>query len=412
MMAIESSLFDQARMRLDATLSLLTDLVQTSSHATNPQGVARCAELLATRLGPLGFVSRVVHKTCPVANAERCHLSAHREARSEAAPRLLLLGHLDTVFEADHPFSSITREGNLWRGPGIADMKGGLCTATLMLEVLHQRRALDALDIRVLFVGDEEQGSDSARELLLEAGAWADVTLCFEAAREDGNVVVARKGYGLASIEVRGPGGHAGIAHDKSPNALTLLSRVVERAEAIEQDVPGLSVSPGGRVIVEPKSVTRIPELACAELEFRFVHEADAAKVLAQLSQIEQTLTQEHAQTQVRIRAQVSTPPFALTASGKVLLSCYREAAAKLDLHVDGVSTAGVGDINLVAAQGSACLDGVGPRGGGFHTAREYLEVDSIALRAAAAAQACIDLARHRRLLRPRTSAAVAACNG
>lgn len=404
-MATDLSLLELARGRLDDTLKLLTSLVETSSHADNGEGVGRCASLLQEKLVALGFTSRVVRVECPQAHQERHHLCARRPARSAGAPKLLLLGHLDTVFEAGHPFRGVSRDGNIWRGPGIADMKGGLCTAILMLELLKVRRALDALDVRVLFVGDEEQGSASARELLLEAGAWADVTLCFEAAREDGNVVVSRKGYGLVRIEARGPGGHAGIAHDKAANALTLLARAIDRAEAIEREVPGLSVSPGGRVTVEPASVTRIPELASAELEFRFVAHRDAEHVLARLTEIEHALASEAPSGQLRIQAHIDTPPFDLTASGKLLLACYRDAATTFDLRVEGVSTAGVGDINLVAAEGAACLDGVGPRGAGFHTDREYLEIDSVALRAAVAAQTCIDLPRQLRLLRAPTSA-------
>ncbi len=415
MMSVDTALLKLSQRRLEPSLALLTALVETSSHAGNPEGVGRCAALLQERLEGVGFASSILRVECPEAKRERRHLSAHRCARSvraHEAPRVLLLGHLDTVFEADHPFRGIERDGNIWRGPGIADMKGGLCTAIHMLELLDLNHSLDGLDLRVLFVGDEEQGSESARALLLEAGAWADATLCFEAAREDGNVVVARKGYGLATIEARGPGGHAGIAHDKSANALTLLSEAISLAEGIEREISGLSISPGGRVLVEPASVTRIPELASAELEFRFVNQIDGRQVLARLAQIEQALRQESKRGAVTVRARITTPPFDLTADGKVLLACYREAAARLDLHVDGVSTAGVGDINLVAAQGSACLDGVGPRGGGFHTEREYLEVDSIALRAAVAAQTCMELARQRRLMRPRQASPVAACNG
>ncbi len=428
MMKGGSTLLELARERLEPTLSLLGALVETSSHAHNFAGVGRCAELLQEKLTTLGFTANILRIECPEAKQERRHLSAQRPARAHDAPRLLLLGHLDTVFEAQHPFSTISREGNVWRGPGIADMKGGLCTALLALELLHLKRALDPLEIRILFVGDEEQGSASARELLLEAGAWADVTLCFEAAREDGNVVVARKGYGMASIEARGPGGHAGMAHDKAANALTLLARAIERAEAIEREIPGLSVSPGGRVTVEPAAVTRIPQLASAEFEFRFVNEADARQVISKLAEIERSLVAQsphgpnahgpnaHGQNapggQLRIRAQISTPPFDLTAQGKVLLACYRAAAATVDLQVDGVSTAGVGDINLVAAAGSACLDGVGPCGGGFHTEREYLEIDSIPVRAAAAAQTCLDLIGQPRLVRPRLSAPVAVDHG
>lgn len=375
-------------------VALLQALVQTSSHADEVDGVARCGRLVLDALSRLGFAGELRTLRCPDHDRPRQHLLAQRLGHPQA-PKLLILGHLDTVFEAGHTFRGFRVEGTRAHGPGIADMKGGLVTSLSMLGALSARGELDRLNVRVLFVGDEEQGSASARTLLEEAGRWADVALCFEAAREDGNVVSARRGYASATIEVTGPGGHAGIAHGRAPNALTQLCAAILRAENLETKLTGLSVSPGGKVQVTPPSVTRIPELASAELELRFEELEVGERALAGLSAIEADLNAQ-GQGEVRIASRLEVPPFELSEAGRALLDTYGKSARELGMHVEGVKTAGVGDINLVAAMGAACLDGVGPMGGGFHTEREYLDLASISVRAAIAAQTCAELTRSR----------------
>lgn len=384
-----ASLLDAARRRLPSSLELLRGLVETNSHASNDAGLEACQRQLRPRLADLGFrllpkKSAVSDPRDPSRTLERTHLWAERPSSRAGAPTVLFLGHLDTVFPPDHPFRVLRRDDERWNGPGVADMKGGVVTALLTLELLAERDRLDAASWRVLFVSDEEEGSPTGSEVLRAAGEGLDLAICFEAARDDGELVVGRKGLGVAEVRAFGRTGHAGIAHDRNPNALTALARFLVGAESLEARFEGLSVSPGGPVRVSPEAVNLIPSEAQCELEWRFPDRATGDAVSRELL----ALASAAHPARVEVRMLESTPPMA--AADPSLVACYLEAAAQLGLRSGAAHTAGVGDINLVAGGGAACIDGAGPEGGGFHTDAEFVRIDSIAERAAMNALALV----------------------
>ena len=376
--AIASAVLDDARAGLEDALALLSRLVETSSHADDEEGVRACLTLLAEPLSSLGFDAQLVPGTRGGAPWRR-HLVASRRARCADAPTLLVLGHADTVFPRDHAFRALSVEDDRWIGPGVSDMKGGLVTALLFLRVAAARGVLDRARVRVVVVGDEEQGSPSGTELLRRMGVGVDAALSFEAARPCGGLVSARKGLGVARVRAEGRTGHAGIAHGSSPNALSALARFVVEAEALEARFEGLTVSPGGAVECSPTSVNLIPDHAACDLEWRFELERERLAIAEAMLGIARDV---EAATGARVHVELreDTPPMR---AGDALVRTYLDAAARLGLSIDAVGTAGVGDINLVASAGAACIDGVGPEGGGFHTAREHLRPSSIAVRAA-----------------------------
>lgn len=379
-------LLDEARRRLPASLELLEALVRTSSHAGEAEGLARCHAAVTPPLEALGFlVTRRASAAPDPRDASRTlsrhHLVAERPAARQAAPTVLLLGHLDTVFPAEHSFP-LEKGAKLWRGPGVADMKGGVVTALLGLELLARAGSLDDATWRVVFVSDEEEGSPTGAPLLRTLTRGVDLAVCFEAAREGGELVVGRKGLGVAEVVARGETGHAGIAHDRAPNALTALARFLVQAEALEDHHSGLTVSPGGPVHVWPAAVNRIPAEARAELEWRFATRNVGRDVERSLYAIARSLNP----AQVTVNVLESTPPMA--SDDPALVESYLAAARALGLRAGAVTTSGVGDINLVAADGAACIDGAGPEGGGFHTNDEYLDVATIAERGAMSALA------------------------
>ena len=374
---------------------------RTPTHAENAPGIARCHALLAPHIEALGFdVERVTSSAAHPHDASRTltrdHLVATFRAPAHGGasgrPTVLLMGHLDTVFPIDHAFQRLTRNGNEWRGPGVSDMKGGIVTALLTLALLRDAGRLGDANWRLVLASDEEQGSPTALSVLTRAARGADLALCFEAARPCGGVVVARKGYASARLLVEGISGHAGIAHDTAVNALSVLARIIVDAEALEGRYAGLSVSPGGNVLVSPAQVTSIPDRAACEVEWRFTHDADGEAVLGDLRGI--ALREEReSRARVHVDGGVECGPMASTPRSERVLAHYVDAARALGMVVRGVTTAGVGDINLVSRMGATCLDGVGPEGGSFHTEREFLLVDSIARRAAmnvAAIGACL----------------------
>lgn len=380
-----------AREQLESWLPLLAALVETNTHADNGDGIAACHEMLAPRMAALGLtVERVAsegkHPRDRARTIRRHHLLAHAPVRP-GRPTVLVMGHLDTVFPVDHPFQSLERRGDLWRGPGVSDMKGGIVTALLSLSLLREAGRLEDANWRLILASDEEQGSPTALPVLERAARGADLALGFEAARPCGGIVTARKGYGAARVRVRGLTGHAGIAHGTTVNAFSVLAGVVVQAEALEGRYPDLSVSPGGVVSVSPSQVTSVPDRAECEIEWRFARAEDGSAALADLRRIGAS-EGEAARAEVEIEGGVECAPMAPTAGSERVLEHYVRAAGELGMKVRGVATAGVGDMNLVATHGAVCLDGVGPEGGGFHSRTEFLLVDSIARRAAMNASA------------------------
>lgn len=384
---------------LPGTLDLLADLIGSNSHADNAAGLQVCRYRLRTPLERLGFSVEDVRSTThgDQGTTVRTHLRATRKGPRDS-PKILLLGHLDVVFTPEQHFE-LERDGDRWRGPGASDMKGGIATAMMTLELLARFEQLDRASWMVLLVSDEEIGSPTATPLLEAAGAWADIALCFEAARPCGSLVAGRKGVLDAKIVVEGRTGHAGIDYDRSTNALTVLARFLTRA--VELSGQGVTVSPGGRVSVYPDSVNTIPERAVCELEWRYPDRASGDRVRASLRAIAEELSVGEARIEMILGHE--TPPMPASGRSEPLIEHYRQAARAVGLEIGAIETAGAGDINIVAGGGAICLDGVGPEGGGFHTRSEHVRVDTIPVRAAMSVLALsealgVDLVQARRV--------------
>ncbi|MCU0663400.1 MAG: M20/M25/M40 family metallo-hydrolase [Myxococcota bacterium] len=371
-------------------LELLESLVSINSHASNPEGLRACGDLIALRLAQYGFETRL--EEVEKGGLRLPHLVATRAAAQANAPTILLLGHLDTVFPKDHPFSALRKEQNRWIGPGVSDMKGGLVTALFCLELLHHFGVLPALDLRVVFVADEETSAPTGHLVLEQASRGADIALSFEAARPDGDLVVERKGLGLTRVRVLGKTGHAGIDHDTAINAFSALCDFICGAESLEREIEGVTLSPGGAVHIEPQQLNAVPALAVCELEWRFLDANKGQEMIARLDALGRDL-ERRTGARVQLTSAIDTPPMPEHPASTSLLQLYQDAARALGFEVRGARTAGVGDINYVAGFGLACLDGLGPVGGGFHSEEEYVLPHTIALRAGLSAMALLTLA-------------------
>jgi len=197
--------------RADSAVALLERMVNVNSGTQNPAGVRRVGDIARRELEAMGFETRWV--AMPDSMGRAGHLFAERRGRR--GKRLLLIGHLDTVFEEDSPFQRFTRQGDTARGPGVADMKGGDVVILEALRALHAAGALEGTQIVVALTGDEESpGSplELARRDLVEAGRRSDVALEFEgASRGDDRdfAVTARRSSTGWRLEVTGRAGHS-----------------------------------------------------------------------------------------------------------------------------------------------------------------------------------------------------------
>ena len=307
--------------------------------------------------------------------------------RPDAPVRLLLTGHMDTVYPADHPFQSLQwREPGVLNGPGVADMKGGLA---LMLEALL---AIEARGTRLGYVvvinSDEETGSLSSAGLLAEAARGKLAALTYEPALPDGTLAGARGGTGNFSIVVRGRAAHAGRNPEDGRNAIVAASALAVRLHA--ERSPRLAVNPARIDGGGPNNV--VPDLAILRVNFR---PADAAEIARARLAIDAAVTavQEAHDVRVAVHGGFNRPPKPIDAGAARLFDLVRGAGADLGQPIAWRDTGGVCDGNNIAACGVPVVDTMGARGGAIHSADEYLIVDSLAERAALSVVAMLRLA-------------------
>jgi glutamate carboxypeptidase len=293
--------------------------------------------------------------------------------------RVLLLAHYDTVFEpgevARRPFRA---EGGRAYGPGVADMKGG---GVVLWEALRALRASGWDRFRSLTVvhnPDEEIGSPSSRQLIESEARSADFCLVHEPGRPKGEVVTARKGFARFTMTVRGKAAHAGSAPQDGASAVVALARKIIALHALNDYTGGLTVN-----TIVTRGGTKanvVPDEAVAEIDVRLPTMAGAQEAIGRIEAIARA--EDVPGTRAALDGGLNRPPFETRSSAR-LLALAREAATALGFSLPEISSGGVSDGNFVAALGVPVLDGLGACGAGYHSADEFLLLDTIPQRAA-----------------------------
>ncbi len=357
-----------------------------NSGSRNLGGLERMADLLADAFSVLPGVLRLEDpttveavassgKTVRIEHGRHLHLTV----RPTAPLQLLLTGHMDTVFAAGHPFQE-TRwlEDGVLNGPGVADMKGGLCVLLAALNAIERSRAFDRLGYEVIINSDEEVGSPSSSGLLTQAATAKRAALTYEpAALPDGTLAGARPGSGNFSFVVRGRSAHAGRNPQEGRNAVVAASELALRLAMSK--TPGLTVNPAKIDGGGPNNV--VPDLAILRVNMR-PKTTDDQEIAVRL--IAKALDETAKQHDVFIEAHggFGRPPKPLSEEAEALFNLVRIAGADLGQPIAWQSTGGVCDGNNIAACGVPVVDTMGVRGGKIHSADEYLIVDSLKERA------------------------------
>jgi len=395
--------------RRDDAVSLLERLVEINSGTSNPQGVQAVGEVLAGRLRQLGFEIEWVE--LPDAMERGPHLVARRpaqvnggmEAGADAAPadplHVLMIGHLDTVFEPDDPFRDFVRDGDVAHGPGVLDMKGGDVAILLALEGLDAAGALDDLAVTVVFTGDEESPGTPlsiGREVLVKEAQWADVALGFESGCcQDGvdKAVVARRSSVPWRLEVEGLRSHSsGIFSDEvGAGAAFELARILDafyRQLAAPEE--GLTFNAG--VLLAGTDVTYdgeehrgeafgktnvVPQRAVAHGGLRALtpEQQDRAE-----RRMEAIVAEHLPKTGATLSFDEGYPPMPPTDANRHLLALYDGVSRDLGLgpvEPFPPSERGAADVSF-AAPYAAALAGLGPEGEGSHTPDEWVALPTI----------------------------------
>ncbi len=352
------------------------------------EGLATVAALLADAFAALPGELRLVEPEPVTAIAadgsERGidhgkHL--HLAVRPGANRRILLTGHMDTVFAAGDPFQTLREiEPGVINGPGVADMKSGIAIMLAALSALEAEGT--SLGYDVLINSDEETGSASSAKPIAELARGKVAALTYEpAALPDGTLAGARPGSGNFSFIVTGKSAHAGRNPDDGRNALLAAAALALRLA--EAKAPGLSVNPAKIDGGGPNNV--VSDHAVLRVNLRPATPADEALAKTLIDDAVAEIAARH-DVRIHIHGSFGRPPKPLDARAETLFGLVRDAGRDLGQTIGWQATGGVCDGNNIAACGVPVVDTMGARGGAIHSPQEYLIVASLAERAALSA--------------------------
>ncbi len=361
--------------RLDAYLEELAPLVNQDSGSYDKAGVDAVMDRLQARLGALGFtVERLPQERFGD------DLVARRQGNGSA--RIMLLGHADTVFPAgttaQRPMS--LGEDRIF-GPGTCDMKAGLLTGIYAVEALDHIGWHDYGQITFVIVSDEEIGERHSVELLMAEGPEHDAVLTLEAARENGDIVTARKAGCWITVEARGKAAHAGVEPEKGRSATVAIANVIVETFALNGRKPGMTVNPGE--ISGGRAPNIVSDFATAHFDLRAWTNADLEELVTEFTT--QALRQPVPDVQITVTRDPGSgcPAMERTPGVVRLEEAAVRIASELGFPLKGAATGGGSDISFAGYRGTPGLDGLGPIGGLDHGPDEYVVTSSVVPRTA-----------------------------
>jgi glutamate carboxypeptidase len=373
----------------DSNTKFLEQLVNVNSGTMNTAGVHQIADILAPRFRALGFTVRWI----PMDEVHRAgHLIAEHPA--SAGKRMLLIGHLDTVFEKDSSFQSWQQKGNIATGPGSTDIKGGDMVMLAALEAMQAAGVLQKASVTVILTGDEERPGEPisiSRRDLIELAKQSDVALDFEGGSTVDGVdygSTSRRSSLIWNLKANGKTGHSSGIFNPSigDGAIYEISRCID---AFRQQLPEKDLTFNVGFIVGGSSATLdssqtagqftgksniIPPIAYASGDIRTISDEQTKRVEAKMTQI----VMEHLpKTDGSIEFQDGYPAMPATPGNRALLGLLNKvnSDAKLPhmLELDPLLR-GAGDISFIAKYDDS-LAGLGAIGGNGHREGEFIDL-------------------------------------
>ncbi len=378
---------------------LLESWSNNNSESHNVDGLKRMADALRVELSTLGQVATIDVASHPVIDSlgKRVELPLGKvlsvRKRPEAAIRVLLNIHYDTVYAADHPFQRAVRvDEKTLRGPGVLDAKGGIVVLLTAVKALERSEVAEKIGWEILLNPDEEIGSPGSAGLLVEAAKRNHVGLLFEPAMPDGSLVGARKGSGNFTVIVRGKAAHAGRDFDSGRSAIYAVADYIRAIGTVGQMLRPVTINCGRIEGGGPLNV--VPDLAIARFNAR-VNSVDEQHAVERLFEQTQEEVSRRDGISIEIHGGFHAPPKQLDERSRALLDVIMSAGRELGLSLQFQASGGASDGNKLAAAGLPVIDSMGPVGAHLHSDREYVLVDSLVERAKLSARVLLNLAKH-----------------
>jgi glutamate carboxypeptidase len=392
----EKAMIDWIDEHAEDPIDLLEELVNIGSGTMNPEGIHKVGEVLRAELDGLGLVAEWIEQPAELQRGN--HLVGRLDGNR--GKKMLLIGHLDTVFESTDEFQTFSRDGNIGKGPGIDDMKSGDVVIVYALKALRETGVLDGAQIVVFYTGDEENPGEPlsvSRKDLIEAGQWADIALGFEGAvNYDGQdwATIARRSSSGWLLEVTGRQAHSSriFSEDVGAGAINEAARIVA---AFYKEVRGeehltfnAGTIQGGTDVEFDFEQNRgttfgktnvVPRKTIVQGGLRTISVEQQERAQSAMRAI---VEQHLPHTEATITFDEGYPPMSPTDGNKRLqerLSQINEELGRGAMPTLDPSRRGAADVSFVAPYTDA-LAGLGALGKGGHTPDESLELDSMPL--------------------------------
>jgi glutamate carboxypeptidase len=390
----EQAMVDWVEGRREQILAELTSHVGMNTGTANIKGIDSYRAILAGQLQSMGFTTQEVASapqpvlTCEGGVVEFAdHLVATRTGSKPN--RILLNGHMDTVFPAGDEFQSLSvdPDGTL-RGPGVLDMKGGIVVMLNALRALDEAGYLDGANLTVLLNSDEEIGSLGSRELIEKLAREHDTGMVFEGSRED-RMTRSRKGLGQVRLKVTGRESHAGAAHEQGVSANLELAHEVIAIEQLTDYERQVTVNVG--VMGGGEKRNTVPGCADAYIDLRYPAAADGDQLIASIEKIAATPTVANPSypglPTVDVWSRLHRPVKPVNAEVDAMIAEAMGLSLLIGEPVVGTLYSGGGtDGSIAQAAGLPTVDSLGLDGEGAHSSRELTTLQSLIARTKLAA--------------------------
>lgn len=363
-----------------------------NSHSSNLVGLEKMLLTLETAFAPLkGSSSRIKlpeRQTIDVKGirvAKQVGDALQIKMRPEAPFQLLLAGHMDTVFEPQSSFQTAVRTtDDRLRGPGVADMKGGILIMLTALTLFERLPFTKNIGWQVLLTPDEEIGSPSSEALYRHAAKEANIGLVFEPAFPDGNLVSERKGSANFLVIAKGRAAHAGRDFHAGRSAIVALAHYIVLAHELNARYPNATLNIGK--IEGGEAANTVPDLASCHINIR----ANSSFELNQISGELQHLTKKAVLAVAAAEDGITLTAYSLARrepkpfdqAALSLFETVKQCGEALSLDINWRESGGVCDGNILSEEGLPTVDTLGAVGGNLHTSNEYIEIKSLKERA------------------------------
>jgi glutamate carboxypeptidase len=385
--APDTRVLSAAEACADDARALLSRLVAIDSGTANVRGLDAMSAALVPELERLGATVERVPSTAPgLAD------SLLATWRGDGRGRVLLIAHMDTVFQvgvaAERPYRV---EGDRGIGPGAGDDKQGIVTALCAIEALRTVGFTDYARIALILNSNEETGSTGSGALIRAQAAESDAVLNLERGVPPDGVVVARKGSAKGLIEIEGRAAHSGLEPEKGVNAVVEAARqilaVTSLADAAKETTVNVTLVSGGT------AANVIPDRASITVDVRAFSTEEFDRVEAGLKMLATRTTVPG--VTVRASLERGFPPWPRSGATDALLSRANELYAEIGRSLTPVVVGSSADVSLAAATGTPSIDGFGALAGGAHGVDDYVDLASLVPRTYLLTRMLMELGRN-----------------